>query len=299
VKHHRLRNIVLCVLTYNGLALSPLAAPSDATSGEQFDFVAFGYVCLHSGRESVRGAALLVDTPSQPICAESVGIGLGRIPKRFRFTTTPQGTWFVSRTPLQISGAFRRGKAPTFKTVRVANSRRDRLAESLATVESGAFTELPTPPKSRSQVFALLPEFAEIAPNATVRVGRAFRNGTYTYGADVRDPNMTNAEREATLGVSRRLGIGVATNLTRRDALEPTCVPPTTTGEQLLGWPLGTVTTPRWTRSVDLWATRATTCDEPTQVAVIQAPIVATIEPLPVTLDTVIDSTIRVTRVLR
>jgi hypothetical protein len=259
-----------------------------ATRSPRFRFVAFGYLCVrqHMG--------LLVDTNAPPQCHSAVGIGFGRMAKSLRFASVRQGDWKVSRTPLKLNGEFVEGKPPKVTSAVPTMSRRDRLAESLGTIELSRFTVAPKRRVSREVVFASLPAFAEAAPDATVRTARVFDGRTYTYGAQVRDPGLAQPEVESVVATAKRIGIPVFVNTSSALGIDLSCKDLNINNQQLVGDVVTTAFEPVWTQNGTRWSASITACDEPTQVYVTQAPIVASlVRPLDI-FDTVIDASIRI-----
>ncbi len=262
-------------------------APNSFAKPKAFRFVAFGYVCVHNR------SVLLVDTPTQPTCETSIGVGLGqsRLPK---FASINQGTWKVSRIPLQLVGDVSNGGTPSVRSATRTASRQERIAETFGTIEVNGFDAELSTRRSRAEVFSLLPELAVVAPNATIRTARRFVGTTYTYGAQVRDPNLTAAQRTAVLDTARRIGVPISINTRTAQPVVANSFTPSANGDQLVGDGVTNETDPRWTSKLSRWSTPPEFADEPTQVRIRQAPIIAVLDPLPADADTLIDATVRI-----
>lgn len=276
---------------------------ASASGSTRWTFFANGYVCIQKGQW------LIVDVEAPPNCGAARGIPLGAVSGNLP-PLVSQGAWRVSRAPLFVSGTVSAHRAGV-RTVRPTTRRRDRFAESLATVEVASFeptgaTTNTTASRSRATVFASLPDFASIAPAATVRTARLATKDGHRFGAHIRDASITIEQRKALDAKSIETGIPILLNLAPPLSFGNECLGPNGSGQpegtgltaaptmlgdrfsrakwlsQIVGRPAGRVDEPL-------------RCDEPTQVRIVRAAIVGPIVAngqLDQRIDTVVDATL-------
>jgi hypothetical protein len=271
------------VLTVLVLASTLCAPATSLAAGPSVRFTAWGFIC------ATGASATLVDSMEQPDCKERSGLRLGTQPTLIRQRTTrTTGGFRVSAQPVQITGTVL-GKRVRITRVTPSTSRSQRRAAALSTIEVPAFStgSIGRAPRTRADVFALLPEFAAVAPNAVVRTARALgRDGTFWHGAQIRDSQLSALETEALRGTAARLSIPIIVQMSPLETVPTTCAGIAAAPQEFTDSPA---------RAVDLVATAVgspTLCDELSQVQIISAPIVSA-KSFPSTADTVVDASVR------
>jgi hypothetical protein len=281
----------------------PVARGASAPKSTRWNFFANGYVCIQKNQW------LIVDVDAQPNCAAARGIPLGVVSGSVP-PVVQQGRWRVSRSPLFLSGTLSVDLA-SVRNTRTTAPRRDRYAESLATVEVASFeqtgaTSGTAAARSRNTVFAALPDFASIAPGATVRTGRLATADGHRFGAHIRDASITNEQRTALELKSIELGVPIVVNPAPSRPLGTDCA-----GPGALGQPDGVGSTTasamlndrasraRWLNQVGTSpisrVDEPVGCDESTQVRIVRAAIVGPLVAngqLDQQVDTVVDATL-------
>jgi hypothetical protein len=278
---------IAALVVVGGLATS---APS-ALQPRLIEFVAAGYVCIRSDR------TLLVDTSTKPTCTASIGISLPVVPRKLLPVRDRQtNDWSVTRQPVNVVGTIRSGRV-ALTGISEQISRPSRGARSLATIEVSAFSALPTSALTDpNAIFERLPLLAEAAPNATVRLARTLRGNSFQYGAQVRDASITPPQLAAITAIATNEKIAIIVNTTPAAILPASCVGLPSGNQQLLGFGVGPSSpNPSWARNQNRWMPANVTCDELSQVQIIQAPIVGSLSTVlrPDT-DTVVDATLRI-----
>jgi hypothetical protein len=266
-------------------------APSQAAD-RRLAFFGSGYVCIRSDR------TLLVDSPVTPDCQSSIGVSLPPI-NRKRLPNTPQRQptgWSVTPQPMTVNGFITNGNV-SLSGIAAALPRSQRTARSLATIEVGQFDVIPNRPITNpNTIFDRLPLLATAAPNATVRLARSVIGNTYQYGAQIRDPLLTAAQRASLELVAAEQRIALVINTTPAAILPASCVGLPNSTDQLTGFGVDVSSrSTRWAKQPQQWIPAATTCDELSQVQVVQAPIVGSLgNLLRSDTDTVVDATVRI-----
>jgi hypothetical protein len=234
-------------------------------------------------------SARIVDSLERPDCKQPSGLPLGSQPTLIRQRTTKTSAGYrVSLKPVQLTATIV-GQRIRVSKVAPSISRAQRRAESLSTIEVAAFDtgSLGRAPRTRAEVFEQLPEFAAAAPNAVVRTARALgRDGSFWYGAQIRDPQLSGSELEALRGTAARLSIPIVVKRTPMETLPTTCAGIAAAAD---------VFTVQMNAN-DLRGapdSSPTLCDEPSQVQIVSAPIVS-VNTFADSADTVVDASVRV-----
>jgi hypothetical protein len=255
-------------------------------------FFATGYVCIRSDR------TLLVDTPQKPTCRSSVGLSLPVLPRRLRPKVRNQQRdgWSVTPEPAQITGTVT-GTTISIQELFLQVSRSERGARSLSTVEVAAFEVVSadqlTDPNA---IFERLPVLAAAAPTSTIRLARTMTGRSFQYGAQVRDPSLTAEHYEALRSLAAREKIAIRITTTPAVIVTARCEGLPATNQQLMGFGIGPASrSSGWARNAQRWIPTTITCDELSQVQVVQAPIVGSLRTvLRDDTDTVVDATLRI-----
>jgi hypothetical protein len=283
---------IVALLLVGVMTRPTMAEAQQSPKSTGFGFAGWGYVCVRTDR------TLLVDTPQPPTCSTAVGVSLPALPRSFvpKIRVRQANGWSVSQKPMSIAGSISSGSI-RFTSVAVDTGRADRAARSLATVEVASFEMSPADAqRDPNAIFEQLPLLAAAAPNATVRLARIFTGTGFRYGAQVRDPAITPTQRASleAVGLAQRISISVNTTPAVILATECTGLPASTA--QLVGFGVDVSSkSPRWPNNPTRWIATKATCDELSQVQIVQAPVVGSLgEIVRPDTDTVVDATIRI-----